>query len=83
MDGKSCLVNVRMAFQKLWAYVCNWKHINYFGPMELGMVERKRLQPLMCRKVSLAKDGESIGLGLDVANKIFLYIDECIEATRD
>ena len=56
---------------------------NIFGPEGTWDGGREKAPAAMCRKVGVAQDGESIEVwGDGKQTRSFLYIDECIEATR-
>lgn len=59
------------------------RYHNIFGPYGTWDGGKEKAPAAMCRKASLAKDGESIEVwGDGLQTRSFLYIDECIEATR-
>jgi GDP-D-mannose 3',5'-epimerase len=65
-------INVRVA-----------RYHNIFGPEGTWDGGREKAPAAMCRKAALAGDGESIEVwGDGKQTRSFLYIDECIEATR-
>ena len=58
------------------------RYHNIFGPEGTWDGGREKAPAALCRKVALAKDGESIEVwGSGKQTRSFLYIDECIEAT--
>jgi nucleoside-diphosphate-sugar epimerase len=58
------------------------RYHNIFGPEGTWFGGREKAPAAFCRKVSTAKDGESIEVwGPGSQTRSFLYIDECIEAT--
>ncbi len=59
------------------------RYHNIFGPLGTWDGGREKAPAAMCRKVALAEDGGEIVIwGDGVQTRSFLYIDECIEATR-
>lgn len=68
----------------------NWKipvriarYHNIFGPLGTWDGGREKSPAAACRKVALAKDGEDVLVfGDGNQTRSFLFIDECIEATR-
>ena len=59
------------------------RYHNIFGPQGTWTGGREKAPAAFCRKVAEAKDGESIEVWGDGSRtRSFLYIDECIEATR-
>ncbi|MCF7843468.1 NAD-dependent epimerase/dehydratase family protein [Candidatus Gracilibacteria bacterium] len=59
------------------------RYHNIFGPLGTWDGGREKSPAAMCRKVALAQDGgEVIIWGDGEQTRSFLYIDECIEATR-
>jgi len=59
------------------------RYHNIFGPLGTWDGGREKAPAAMCRKVGVAQDGESIEVwGDGKQTRSFLYIDECIEATR-
>ena len=59
------------------------RYHNIFGPEGTWDGGREKAPAAFCRKAALAKDGESIEVwGDGKQTRSFLYIDECIEATR-
>lgn len=59
------------------------RYHNIFGPEGTWVGGREKAPAAICRKIALAKDGESIEIwGDGKQTRSFLYIDECIEATR-
>ena len=65
-------INVRVA-----------RYHNIFGPEGTWDGGREKAPAAFCRKAALTSDGESIEVwGDGKQTRSFLYIDECIEATR-
>ena len=59
------------------------RYHNIFGPQGTWTGGREKAPAAFCRKTSMANDGESIEVWGDGSRtRSFLYIDECIEATR-
>lgn len=59
------------------------RYHNIFGPEGTWDGGREKAPAAICRKVAQAKNGESIDIwGDGNQTRSFLYIDECIEATR-
>jgi GDP-D-mannose 3',5'-epimerase len=59
------------------------RYHNIFGPEGTWDGGREKAPAAMCRKVGVAVDGDSIEVwGDGKQTRSFLYIDECIEATR-
>tara|TARA_Y100000310_G_C20691779_1_gene822754 strand:- start:3226 stop:4245 length:1020 start_codon:yes stop_codon:yes gene_type:complete len=59
------------------------RYHNIFGPLGTWNGGKEKVPAAFCRKVAEAKDGESIEVwGDGKQTRSFLYIDECIEATR-
>jgi len=59
------------------------RYHNIFGPEGTWDGGREKAPAAFCRKAALAKDGEAIEVwGDGKQTRSFLYIDECIEATR-
>jgi nucleoside-diphosphate-sugar epimerase len=59
------------------------RYHNIFGPEGTWDGGREKAPAAMCRKVGVAKEGDSIEVwGDGQQTRSFLYIDECIEATR-
>jgi len=59
------------------------RYHNIFGPEGTWDGGREKAPAAMCRKTALSKEGESIEVwGDGKQTRSFLYIDECIEATR-
>lgn len=59
------------------------RYHNIYGPKGTYKGGREKAPAALCRKVAMAKDGESIiiwGNGKQIRS--FLYIDDCLEATR-
>ena len=76
--------------ERLWmAFARNYgldiriaRYHNIFGPEGTWDGGREKAPAAFCRKVALAKSGESIEVwGPGNQTRSFLYIDECIEAT--
>ena len=77
--------------ERLWfAFARNYglnvrvaRYHNIFGPEGTWEGGREKAPAAMCRKAAMASDGESIEVwGDGTQTRSFLYIDECIEATR-
>jgi len=77
--------------ERLWlAFARNYgltvrigRYHNIFGPEGTWDGGREKAPAAFCRKVALAQEGESIEVwGDGLQTRSFLYIDECIEATR-
>jgi len=77
--------------ERLWlAFARNYglnmriaRYHNIFGPEGTWDGGREKAPAAFCRKVAMAKDGESIEVwGDGKQTRSFLYIDECIEASR-
>jgi GDP-D-mannose 3', 5'-epimerase len=77
--------------ERLWlAFARNYgltvrvgRYHNIFGPEGTWAGGREKAPAAFCRKVACAKEGESIEVwGDGLQTRSFLYIDECIEATR-
>jgi GDP-D-mannose 3',5'-epimerase len=77
--------------ERLWlAFARNYgitvrigRYHNIFGPEGTWEGGREKAPAAFCRKVAAAKDGEEIEVwGDGKQTRSFLYIDECIEATR-
>ena len=59
------------------------RYHNIFGPQGTWTGGREKAPAAFCRKAAQAKDGHSIEVWGDGSRpRSFLYIDECIEATR-
>ena len=59
------------------------RYHNIFGPEGTWDGGREKAPAAICRKVAKAADGDSIEIwGDGLQTRSFLYIDECIEATR-
>jgi len=59
------------------------RYHNIFGPEGTWDGGREKAPAAFCRKVALATEGDSIEVwGDGTRTRSFLYIDECIEATR-
>jgi nucleoside-diphosphate-sugar epimerase len=59
------------------------RYHNIFGPEGTWEGGREKAPAAFCRKAALASDGDSIEVwGDGKQTRSFLYIDECIEATR-
>jgi len=59
------------------------RYHNIFGPEGTWDGGREKAPAAICRKVAMAKDGDSIEIwGDGLQTRSFLFIDECIEATR-
>lgn len=59
------------------------RYHNVFGPLGTWTGGREKSPAAICRKIAVAKDGDSIEIwGDGKQTRSFLYIDECIEATR-
>ena len=77
--------------ERLWlAFARNYgltvriaRYHNIFGPEGTWTGGREKAPAAFCRKVAMAKDGDKIEVwGPGTQTRSFLYIDECIEATR-
>jgi nucleoside-diphosphate-sugar epimerase len=77
--------------ERLWlAYARNYglnvriaRYHNIFGPAGTWDGGREKAPAAFCRKVAMANDGENIEVwGDGKQTRSFLYIDECIEASR-
>jgi len=77
--------------ERLWfAFARNYgldvkvaRYHNIFGPEGTWDGGREKAPAAFCRKAAMAKDGEKIEVwGDSKQTRSFLYIDECIEATR-
>tara|TARA_R110000824_G_scaffold67377_5_gene174499 strand:+ start:23891 stop:24970 length:1080 start_codon:yes stop_codon:yes gene_type:complete len=77
--------------ERLWlAFARNYglnvsvaRYHNIFGPYGTWTGGREKAPAAFCRKVAEAKEGNSIEVwGPGSQTRSFLYIDECIEATR-
>jgi nucleoside-diphosphate-sugar epimerase len=77
--------------ERLWlAFARNYgltvriaRYHNIFGPEGTWRGGREKAPAAFCRKVAMAPDGEKIEVwGPGTQTRSFLYIDECIEATR-
>jgi nucleoside-diphosphate-sugar epimerase len=56
---------------------------NIFGPLGTWHGNKEKAPAALCRKVALAKDGDSIEVwGDGEQTRSFLYIEDCIEATN-
>jgi nucleoside-diphosphate-sugar epimerase len=63
--------------------VCIARYHNIFGPEGTWQGGREKAPAAICRKVAYAEDGDSVEVwGDGEQTRSFLYIDECIEATR-
>jgi len=59
------------------------RYHNIFGPMGTYKGGREKAPAALCRKVALAKDGDTIEIwGDGKQTRSFLFIDECIKATK-
>ena len=59
------------------------RYHNIFGPQGTWNGGKEKAPAAMCRKVAAAQEGDSIEVwGDGLQTRSFLYIDECIEATR-
>ena len=59
------------------------RYHNIFGPEGTWFGGREKAPAALCRKVAEAKDGAEIEVwGDGLQTRSFLYIDECVEATR-
>ena len=59
------------------------RYHNIFGPEGTWKGGKEKAPAAICRKVAQCKDGEAIDIwGDGQQTRSFLYIDECIEATR-
>jgi nucleoside-diphosphate-sugar epimerase len=77
--------------ERLWfAFARNYglivrvaRYHNIFGPDGTWEGGREKVPAAFCRKVALANDGDEIEVwGDGLQTRSFLYIDECIDATR-
>lgn len=77
--------------ERLWlAFARNYnltvrigRYHNIFGPFGTWNGGKEKAPAAMCRKAALAKEGDSIEVwGDGLQTRSFLFIDECIEATR-
>ncbi len=77
--------------ERLWlAFARNYnltvriaRYHNIFGPQGTWDGGREKAPAAFCRKVAAAQDGDSIEVwGAGNQTRSFLYIDECLEATR-
>lgn len=77
--------------ERLWmAFARNYsltvrigRYHNIFGPKGTWDGGKEKAPAAMCRKVAIAEDGGSVEVwGDGLQTRSFLYIDECIEATR-
>ena len=58
------------------------RYHNIFGPYGTWQGGREKAPAAMCRKVAMAKDGDTVEVwGDGEQTRSFLYIDECIEGT--
>lgn len=58
------------------------RYHNIFGPMGTWDGGREKAPAAICRKVAMAKDGESIEIwGDGLQTRSFLFVDECVEGT--
>ena len=58
------------------------RYHNIFGPMGTWQGGREKAPAAICRKVALAKDGDTIEIwGDGKQTRSFLFVDECIEGT--
>ena len=63
--------------------VCIARYHNIFGPEGTWFGGREKAPAAICRKVAYAGDGDAIEVwGDGKQTRSFLFIDECIEATR-
>ena len=63
--------------------VCIARYHNIFGPEGTWFGGREKAPAAICRKVAYAGDGDTIEVwGDGKQTRSFLFIDECIEATR-
>ena len=59
------------------------RYHNIFGPKGSWMGGKEKAPAAICRKVALAAEGGTIDVwGDGLQTRSFLYVDECIEATR-
>ena len=59
------------------------RYHNIYGPEGTYKGGREKAPAALCRKVAMAKDGESITIWGDGKQiRSFLYIDDCLEATK-
>jgi len=77
--------------ERLWlAFARNYglnvriaRYHNIFGPEGTWKGGREKAPAAFCRKVAMAREGHQIEVwGPGTQTRSFLYIDECIEATR-
>ena len=77
--------------ERLWlAFARNYgitvrigRYHNIFGPFGTWQGGKEKAPAAICRKVAMAEDGGEIEVwGDGLQTRSFLYIDECIEATR-
>ena len=63
--------------------VCIARYHNIYGPEGTWKGGREKAPAAICRKIAYAGDGDSVEVwGDGEQTRSFLYIDECIEATR-
>ena len=58
------------------------RYHNIFGPEGCYQGSREKAPAALCRKIAMAKNGDSIEVwGDGMQTRSFLYVDECVEAT--
>jgi nucleoside-diphosphate-sugar epimerase len=72
-----------LAFSKNYGFESRVaRYHNIFGPMGTWQGGREKAPAAICRKVALAKDGDSVEIwGDGKQTRSFLFVDECIEGT--
>lgn len=59
------------------------RYHNIFGPLGSWNDGKEKAPAALCRKVAMAKNGEDIEVwGDGIQTRSFLYIDDCVEATK-
>ena len=59
------------------------RYHNIFGPLGSWNDGKEKAPAALCRKIAVAKDGDHIEIwGDGLQTRSFLYIDDCIEATK-
>lgn len=73
-----------MAYARNYGMACRIaRYHNIFGPLGSWNDGREKAPAAICRKIAKAKDGEAIEIwGDGLQTRSFLYVDECVEATR-